>query len=171
MTQHRLRPIAWPFPVSITNYQHPNEYNSIISLTVLDELRAYRLHTGHSHPLLDDNLRMVAFNLVRRHQAFYRTVCIGFDLVASKHLFVPKLHELSQDHMYKEACQWAVELELFDAFDNFIFVVPLIMQDKAAVAEEFLKKAVQLQRPLIVFLDSLLDRSSSIQNRCSEIIW
>lgn len=133
-------------------------------------MRAYRQHTGHPHPRLDDNLRMVAYNLVRRHQAFYRTVCIGFDLVAHAALFVPKLHELVADHLYKEACQWAVELQLFDAFDVFAFVVPLIMQDKAALAEEFLRKAMHLQRPLIVFLDSLLDRSSSIQNRCSDII-
>lgn len=113
---------------------------------------------------------MVAFNLVRRHQAFYRTVCIGFDLIASRSMFIPKLRELAADHLYKESCQWAVELELFEAFDIFVFVVPLIMQDKAAVAEDFLKKAIHLQRPLIVFLDSLLDRSSSIQNRCSDII-
>lgn len=72
---------------------------------------------------------------------------------------------------FSKACQWARELQLYNEFTIFDFVFPLILQDKSNFAEEYLNKAKHLQRPLIELLDSLLDKSTSIQNRCGDYIW
>lgn len=67
-----------------------------------------------------------------------------------------------------QACQIAHELQLHDEFTIFEFVFPLILQDKISTAEMYLEQARDLQRPLIELLDSLLDRSSSVQNICEQ---
>lgn len=90
-----------------------------------------------------------------------------FNLIERKSLFVDKLRELTATHFYKEACQLAYELELFEEFTIFDMVFPLILQDKISIAETYLNKAKQLQQPIIELLDSLLDKSTSLQNRCS----
>lgn len=121
---------------------------------------------------VDDNLKMVAFNFVRKQGQpnLYQMVVKTFDMLASRHLFVDKIRELIVEHCYKEACQWARELQLYNEFTIFDMVLPLILQDKSSIAEEYLNKAKHLQQPLVELLDSLLDKSSSIQNRCGEYI-
>lgn len=121
---------------------------------------------------VDDNIKMVAFNFVRKQgqPSLYQMVVKTFDMLASRNLFVAKIKELIDEHSYKEACQWARELQLYNEFTIFDMVFPLILQDKTNIAEEYLNKAKHLQRPLIELLDSLLDKSSSIQNRCGEYI-
>lgn len=69
-------------------------------------------------------------------------------------------------NLHLQACQIAHELQLHDEFNIFEFLFPLILQDKISTAEMYLEQARGLQRPLIELLDSLLDRSSSVQNIC-----
>lgn len=122
---------------------------------------------------------MVAFNLCRKYSDFYATAANAFSLYRRGDLFNAKLHQLATvEHCYKEACQWAQEMQLFTEFDHFTFVLPLIMQDKIAVAEEYMRRggSETQQRALIVFLDSLMDRrcanggATSVQNRCADLI-
>lgn len=151
---------------------------SSAATTVLDELRcpaAAQIHPRQP----DDNHRMVAFNLCRKNPAFYATAASAFNLYGRADLFGDKIHHLAAaEHCYKEACLWAQELLLFAHFDHFTFVLPLIMQDKIAVAEEYMRRSGSeaQQRALIVFLDSLMDRrcanggATSVQNRCADLI-
>lgn len=132
-----------------------------------------------SGTFLTDNDRMVAFNLVRKSTAFYASVTAGFGLARRPDLFAAKIRALAQqEHCYKEACMWAHEMHLFEQhFDLFAFMVPLIMQDKLPIVEDYVRRAGEtMQRQLVVFLDGLLDRraengtATSVQNRCAELI-
>lgn len=53
----------------------------------------------------------------------------------------------------------ATELQLFEDFTIYDFVLPLILQNKSAIAEKYLEKAINLQQPLLSLLDSLLDQN------------
>lgn len=76
---------------------------------------------------------------------------------------------ISHDFRFK-ACQTAHELRLFGEFTIYDFVFPLILQDKLSTAEAFMLQAIDLQRPLIVLLDSLLDRASTIQQIVDQFV-
>lgn len=65
-----------------------------------------------------------------------------------------------------QACHIAHELKLHEQFTIYDFVFPLTLQEKTGVAEPFLLEAKHMHRPLVMELDSLLDRSSSILNKC-----
>lgn len=67
-------------------------------------------------PYIDDNLRMVAFNFIKKQSQpnLYKIVVVTFDLMTSRHLFIEKIRELIREHHYKEA---SVEnLELFPRY-------------------------------------------------------
>lgn len=53
---------------------------------------------------IDDNLRMVAFNFIKKQSQpnLYKIVVVTFDLMTSRHLFIDKIRELIQEHHYKE---------------------------------------------------------------------
>lgn len=69
-----------------------------------------------------------------------------------------------------QACNFAHELQLHEHFIIFDFLFPLVLQDKLSTVEAYLETAVHLQRPFIELLDSLLDRSKSVQNICENYI-
>lgn len=71
---------------------------------------------------------------------------------------------------FLKACQFANDLELHDAFTIFDFIFPLVLQDKINSAEPYLEQAKSLQLPLVELLDSLLERSSSVINKCDPYI-
>ncbi|KAG4074788.1 hypothetical protein HA402_006427 [Bradysia odoriphaga] len=115
---------------------------------------------------------MVAFNFIKKQSQpnLYKIAVVTFDLMSSRHLFVDKIRELIREHHYKEASQLAYELELFHEFSLYELVLPLILQDKISIAEEYLVKAVHLRKPLVQLLDSFLNKSSSVSHNCSNII-
>ena len=142
---------------------------------------------------LDDNVKTVSFNFARKSAArtMIKFFVKSFDLIESKHLFVDKIRELIAEHNYKDvcirndfrltigislsilnfqACHFADELQLYEEFTIFEFVFPLILQLKSSTAEEYVERAVHMQQPLIQLLDSLLGRTSSIQNICDKYI-
>lgn len=114
---------------------------------------------------------MVAFNfMIKSGQLALRLAAETFSLIDSKYLFLNKAKELITNNMYKEACQIAIELELHDEFTIYDIVLPLILQDKKTIAEEYLQKSVKLRQPLVELLDSLLEKFSSIPCKCQPFI-
>lgn len=140
---------------------------------VLEELQKYKKSTNANvSKYVDDNLKMVTFNLVKGQGQLnlFRVAKETFNLVESKNLFVEEVREMTRQGQYKEACQIATELELFDEFDLFELVMPLLLQDKITVVEEYLNGAVHLRRPLVELLDTFLDRKQSVLNNCGWVI-
>jgi hypothetical protein len=126
-----------PFLVALKMYansaDHNNPKNNGLSFAIFDELnkfkKQYRPDTTH---LLDVNLKMVAFNLTsdKGQSSFFKLITELYELIVSKDLFIVKIREMCQKHDYKEAGQIAFDLELFDAFDIYDFLLPLLFQDK-----------------------------------------
>lgn len=140
---------------------------------MIEELSVFKKnHNPDTGSLINDNLRMIAFNFVAKqgHCTLFSLVVDTFELNSCRELFIPKVREMIERNQYKEAGQIAIDLKMFDEFDEHAFVIPLFMQDKISIAEDFLNKAVRLQRPVVQLLDSFFDKKESVENHCSKYI-
>lgn len=108
---------------------------------------------------VDDNLKMVAFNFFHRHLNLFPIIVDCYALKLSNHIFIEEIRQLMNNYKYKDACQIAQELELYEQFSIHDFIVPLIFQDKLTVVENYLAKAPQLQLTLVTYFDKWLDYS------------
>lgn len=70
---------------------------------------------------------------------------------------------------YKEAAQYAAMLQLQEHFsDPKILLLPLILQNKQQVVDEFLVDCPDIQNNLITYLDSLIGRN--IENTLEQFV-
>lgn len=68
------------------------------------------------------------------------------------------------EHKYKEAAQCATIVQLQSSFkDPQILLIPLILQNKLAVMDEFLIGCPDIQKALIKYLDNLIAPGKSMQ--------
>ncbi|XP_062699607.1 exonuclease mut-7 homolog [Aedes albopictus] len=166
-------PYEWSLKLFANCPDHNSPKSNSLAYTVLEEMRNFKKHYNlGTDQLVDDNLRMVAFNFVAKqgHCLLFRMVVDTFEFLQCRELFVPKLREMIARKQYKEAGQIAIDLELFDEFDEHDFVMPLFMQDKISIAEDYLNKAERLQRPVVQLLDSFFDKRQSVESHCSRYI-
>lgn len=110
---------------------------------------------------IDDNLKMVAFNFFHRHLNLFPIIVDCYALKLSNQIFIDNIRHLLVNFKYKDACQIAQELELFEQFSIHDFIVPLIFQDKLTVVENYLAKSPQLQLSLVTYFDKWLDHSQN----------
>jgi hypothetical protein len=127
-------------------------------------------HEAHKvDNLLDDNLKMVSFNFAKNSQcqlSALKIIVNIFELRESNRLFIEEIKTLLAKGQYKEAGQFACDLGLFNEFTIDDFLIPLILEDKLGIVEEYLDKAVQLRDPTVQFLDSLLEKNTSVPQMC-----
>lgn len=65
---------------------------------------------------------------------------------------------------YKEAAQYAEMLNLQPFFaEPEVLLLPLILQNKVTVVEDFLMNQTEIQRNLVQYLDSLLAPEKNLQ--------
>lgn len=153
---------------------HVNPKANSFAYTILDELSTFkRLNyssssSNNNNAMLDDNIKLVAFNFLKKSGQIttFRLVVEIFELIRSKQLFVSEIRELVNAKFYKEAGQIAFDLQLFNEFTIDDFLVPLVLQDKLGIFEDYLDKAVSLREPMIQLLDTFLQRDSSVRQIC-----
>lgn len=69
-----------------------------------------------------------------------------------------------REHKYKEAAQCAMIVQLQNRFkDPEILLLPLILQNKLAVMDEYLIGCQDVQETLIKYLDNLIEPGKSMQ--------
>jgi len=65
---------------------------------------------------------------------------------------------------YKEAAQYAAMLQLQSHFiDPKILLLPLILQNKLQIVDEFLTDCPEVQKALTTFLDNLIAPGKNVQ--------
>lgn len=106
---------------------------------------------------------MVAFNFVKNqgNLSLLKLTVETFNLIESNQLFIEKIREAIEQKQYKEAAVQASELNLFQEFTIFDLILPLFLQEKGSIAEDYMNKATHLRIPFVVLLDSLLDNCNS----------
>jgi len=69
-----------------------------------------------------------------------------------------------QEKEYKEAAQYAAMLQLQSYFiDPKILLLPLILQNKLQIVDEFLTDCPEVQKALTTFLDNLIAPGKNVQ--------
>lgn len=72
---------------------------------------------------------------------------------------------------YKEATQYVTMLQLQDSFkDPEILLLPLILQNKLQVVDEFLADNPEIQKTLITYLDNLISMGNMASTKLYEFI-
>lgn len=92
-------------------------------ISVLEDLHNFkRTNDIRPDPYIDDNLRMVAFNFIKKQSQpnLYKIVVVTFDLLTSRHLFIDKIRDLIREHHYKEVCG-RICRQIVDGFHWFCF--------------------------------------------------
>lgn len=152
---------------------HPNPKNNSFAYIILEELLTFkRTSNTRSDVFLDDNTKMVAFNFLKKsgQVSAFKLVVEIFELIKSKHLFVPEIHELIAANAYKEAGQIACDLHCYAEFAMDDFLIPLILEDKLGIFEDYLDKAIHLRSPTIQLLDTFLHRDATVRQMCDKYI-
>ena len=80
-----------------------------------------------------------------------------YGALKNKHDFVFVIETLVEQKLYTAACRMATALQLFHSFPMEDFVLPLIIQDKMNLAEEYLEHNSDMQKKVVVFLDTHVD--------------
>ncbi|XP_043232576.1 exonuclease mut-7 homolog [Amphibalanus amphitrite] len=111
--------------------------------------------------MLHDGIRTLAFQAMSGQECTYISDAIVelCDLNGSALMFVDEVHRVLQSKDYKKACQLATRLRLHDQFGVDDFVTPLVLLDRANVAEQFLADSSGHQAAAVTALDDLLERS------------
>jgi hypothetical protein len=156
---------------------HVNPKANSFAYTILEELANYKRMNHHPSNLnnallLDDNIKLVAFNFLKKSGQIttFKLVVDTFEMIKSKELFVPEIRELIAAKYFKEAGQIAYDLQLFHEFTIDDFLIPLVLQDKLGIFEDYIDKAVNLRVPMIQLLDTFLQRDSSVRQICDNYI-
>lgn len=98
-----------PFLDALKLYANCSDVNSSkassVPYTVFEELNRFKkFDCPNVKDLVDDNLKMVAFNFAKANgqQSMLKLVTDTFELVASNQLFVDKIKDLIAQHNYKD---------------------------------------------------------------------
>ncbi|XP_017880434.1 exonuclease mut-7 homolog [Ceratina calcarata] len=108
------------------------------------------------------DLKIATFRLIikQRNIEFIKVVAATYELAEDKEEFINIIKDIIQEKKYKEAAQYASILQLQDHFsDPECLVLPLILQNKLTVVEDFLNNCPHLQRDLVLYLDNLMNEN------------
>lgn len=76
-----------------------------------------------------------------------------------------------EDKKYKKAAQYAVILQLQSHLQDLeSLLLPLILQNKLSIVEEFLTDCPQMQTALVKYLDNLIAPDNNMHNQLTTII-
>ncbi|KAK7874023.1 hypothetical protein R5R35_013427 [Gryllus longicercus] len=108
--------------------------------------------------LLVSDVKLQAFYVITRqhNMSLVKMVCSVYKMLEENYIFIAPINQFLRNKQYKEACQVAAFLKLHDHFSIEDFLIPLVIQDKMNVAEEFLHGSFVHQKQLVLFLDNLL---------------
>ncbi|EFN78697.1 Probable exonuclease mut-7-like protein [Harpegnathos saltator] len=110
------------------------------------------------------DLKIAAFKLTNNQKNLVKKVAVVYDFMEHKDMFLQLIQGMILEQKYKEAAQYAVLLQLQNSFkDPEILLIPLILQNKLAVMDEFLVGCPDIQEALISYLDNLIAPGKNMQ--------
>ncbi|XP_014474860.1 PREDICTED: exonuclease mut-7 homolog isoform X5 [Dinoponera quadriceps] len=148
-----------------TNARHVKRESTELAIDVIDEFSYWLEDRKEAYKeYLVPDLKIAAFQLLSNQKPLIRKVSILYEFVEHKEIFSQLIQKTIQEKKYKEAAQCAAILQLQHCFkDPEILLLPLILQNKLAVMDEFLIGCPDVQITLIKYLDNLIAPGRSMQ--------
>lgn len=127
-------------------------------------------HTNGVIP--DDSLKLPAFRIAiqQRNQHFLSLMVKTYLITTIKEVILPKVQDMIKNDNCRQASQIVIAMELFDDIPVEDLMFPLILQDKTNMIDEYLSECPSQVKPLLLFLDSLLDKNVSIREYVQKYI-
>ncbi|XP_045765586.1 exonuclease mut-7 homolog [Maniola jurtina] len=119
-----------------------------------------------------DSLKLPAFQIAisQRNQHFLKLVIRTYHVQTIKETILPMVKEMIRSDNCKQASQIVIAMELCDDIPVEELLFPLILQDKTNIIDEYLSECPNQVRPLLLFLDRLLDKNFSIKDYAQQYI-
>ncbi|XP_033222411.1 exonuclease mut-7 homolog isoform X2 [Belonocnema kinseyi] len=150
-----------------TNDFSQSKTKSSLSFTVMEDFSKWiapNKDLYKDHLVVD--LKLAAFKLVSRQKnmQLMKMVAETYEFTTCNELFYQIIEDMLRQKKYKEAAQYAEMLNLQPFFaEPEILLLPLILQNKVTVVEDFLANQPDIQKNLVQYLDNLLAPGKSIQ--------
>lgn len=122
--------------------------------------------------LPDDSLKLPAYHVAiqQRNQHFLNLIVKTYNVYTIKETVLPMVKDMIKDDNSRQASQIVIAMELYDEIPVEDLIFPLILQDKANMIDEYLTECPDQVKPLLSFLDRLLDKNFSIRDYVQKYI-
>ncbi|CAL8143621.1 unnamed protein product [Orchesella dallaii] len=133
------------------------------ALAVITELKSYKEAHKSSTEYYTKDIQHLAFEAAISQKKPLEAIFDVFNLADPQRRmdFVPEIEKMCSENNFKEACLCAMYLKLHNQFDIHAFLIPLLLQDRFNVVEEYIKDSRDIQVNIVKFLDSCFDYGSS----------
>ncbi|XP_017762785.1 PREDICTED: exonuclease mut-7 homolog isoform X2 [Eufriesea mexicana] len=159
--------------VNISDFKHIKK-NSSLAFTVIEEYAKWlELRKEMYKEFLVLDLKLATFRLIIKQNniELIKMVAITYDFIEHKEKFINIIKQIIQEKKYKEAAHYAIILQLQNYFSNpESLIMPLILQNKLVIVEDFLANCPELQKAIVLYLDNLIGPDSSLHVQLNNII-
>ncbi|XP_036141081.1 uncharacterized protein LOC105833553 isoform X2 [Monomorium pharaonis] len=162
--------------VNASDFDHMTN-NKSLAFAVIDEFSIWieERKEGYKEFLVPD-LKLAAFKLVRQKQMkqmlLIKKMSTIYEFVEHNDIFLPMIKDMIRNKEYKEAAQYAAMLQLQNHFmDPKILLLPLILQNKLQIVDEFLTGFPEVQKALTTYLDNLIAPGKNVQVILEQFIY
>ncbi|XP_047368203.1 exonuclease mut-7 homolog isoform X3 [Vespa velutina] len=159
--------------VNTIDFKHA-KIGSSLAFTVIEEFSNWLVPRKDSYKeCLVPDLKIAAFKLLNRQKnmQLIKMVSVTYGFIEHKELFLQMIQNIINEKRYKEAAQYATMLRLQMCYtDPEILLLPLILQNKLAVVEDFLFEYPNIQKILVTYLDNLVALGKNMDNKLEQYI-
>ncbi|KAL0128834.1 hypothetical protein PUN28_003900 [Cardiocondyla obscurior] len=162
--------------VNVSDFDHMTNTKSL-AFTVIDEFLNWIEPRKEAYKdFLVSDLKLATFKLIRqkkiKQMLLLKNIFTIYDFVEHNDIFLPIINDLIRDKEFKEAAQYAAMLKLQNQFmDPEILVLPLILQNKLQIVDEFLRDCPEVQKALTAYLDNLIAPGKNVQIILEQFIY
>lgn len=120
----------------------------------------------------EDSLKLPGYHVAtqQRNQHFLNLIVKTYKIYTIKQTVLPMVKDLIKEDNCRQASQIVIAMELYDDIPVEDLIFPLILQDKANMIDEYLTECPDQVKPLLSFLDGLLDKNFSIREYVQKYI-
>ncbi|XP_076649699.1 exonuclease mut-7 homolog isoform X2 [Halictus rubicundus] len=145
-----------------------------LAFTVIEEFAKWlKLQEELQPDFLVVDLKIVAFRLAveQKSMDMFELFANVYKFQEHAEVFLPFIEEMCASKKFKEAAQYATVLKLQKHFkDVQLLLLPLILQNKLSIVDNFLAGETEIQKSLVKYLDNLIASDTSMRRQLSEFI-
>lgn len=114
----------------------------------------------------EESIKSPAFYIAiqQRNPSFLNLIAHTYQLSTIKQVILPKIKEMIKNDNCKLASQIVMALDLYEDIPVEDLLFPLILQDKNNIIDEYLTTCPSQVKPLLFFLDNLLNKSFKLRD-------
>ncbi|XP_033340040.2 exonuclease mut-7 homolog [Megalopta genalis] len=145
--------------VNIADFKKATRKPSLV-YTVIEELASWlKSEKERYKEFLVVDLKIAVFRLIAEHTSMelFQLFANTYEFLEDKEIFLTFIEGMIAEKRFKPAAQYATVLKLQKRFiDVEVLLLPLILQNKLSLVDEFIAGEPELQISLVQYLDSLI---------------